>query len=305
MSSNIIDLDTFLYSTKQQVETFLEKALPIVNNNELENSSLYAAIRYAVLNGGKRLRPALVYATATALNVDDLEKLDAAAASLELIHCYSLVHDDLPAMDNDDLRRGKPTCHKAFNEATAILTGDALQTLAFELLSNDQLNPFSADTRINMVNALAKASGAHGMILGQGEDLAAENKTLSLEQLKQVHIHKTGALIKAALQLAILAANCKSITIIKALMQYGENIGLAFQVYDDILDITTNTETLGKPANSDQQNNKATFPALMGLAQAKNYANVLYQDAINALEILGDNAIYLRELANFFINRNY
>ena len=299
------NINQFLSSTKERVEAFLAYVLPTQDDSALANSSIYTATRYAALNDGKRLRPALIYATATALNLNDYAKLDAIAVALELIHCYSLVHDDLPAMDNDDLRRGKPTCHKVFNEATAILTGDALQTLAFEILSDEQLTPFPADTRIKMVNVLAKAAGINGMILGQGEDLAAENKTITLEQLKQLHKHKTGALINAALQLAILAANCDSLEIITALMQYGENIGLAFQVHDDVLDITADTATLGKPAGSDQTNNKSTFPALMGIAEARNYTENLYQTAINILDVFVSNADYLRALAYCFVNRKY
>jgi farnesyl diphosphate synthase len=299
-----MNINELLQISKQQLETFLAQVLPIENINTQDNSDLFTATRYATLNGGKRLRPALVYATGAALGIQDLSLLNAAAASVELIHCYSLIHDDLPAMDNDDLRRGKPSCHKAFNEATAILAGDALQTLAFELLSDPILNPCTAEIRIQMVNVLAKAIGTHGMILGQGEDLAAENKCISLEQLIQLHKHKTGALIKAAIHLASLAANCQKPAIIQALLHYGDCLGLAFQVYDDILDITTDTITLGKPANSDQRNNKATFPSLLGLEQAKQYALTLQQDAITALEIFEDTAAMpLQELARYFVQR--
>ena len=298
-----INLETFLQTTKQQLETFLEQILPLEDKNTQENSNLCTAIRYAVLNGGKRLRPALVYATGIALNVDNLASLNVAAASVELIHSYSLIHDDLPAMDNDDFRRGRPSCHKAFNEATAILVGDALQTLAFELLSEPALNTIAAESKIKMINVFAKASGMHGMVLGQGEDLAAENKSISLAQLTQLHQHKTGALIKAAIHLGILAANCTDQTKVKALLHYGDYIGLAFQVYDDILDITADTFTLGKPANSDQHNNKSTFPALMGLEQAKKYALSLQQKAIDMLTIFNKDANCLRNLAIYFVNR--
>ena len=294
------NLDVFLQLIKQELEEFLIHLLPRENNSKLTQ-----AIKYATLNGGKRLRPALIYATGFTLGIKELSILNAAAASIELIHCYSLVHDDLPAMDNDDFRRGKPSTHKAFDEATAILTGDALQTLAFEILSNKELNNFSADTRINMVNIIAKAAGMNGMILGQMEDLAAENNTIHIEQLKILHKHKTGSLIKAAIQLGISAANCVDKEQISALLHYGNHIGLAFQIHDDILDITADPNDLGKPINSDQRNNKSTFPSLMGLEEAKHYARSLQLQAIDSLNIFGSNADHLRELALYFINRKY
>lgn len=299
-----MNINTLLQTYTQQLEAFLRQVLPAEDLSIQDNSDLFTAIRYATLGGGKRLRPALVYATGLALGIPDISVLHASAASVELIHTYSLIHDDLPAMDNDDLRRGKPSCHKAFGEATAILAGDALQTLAFELLSDPTLNPHPAEIRIQMVNVLAKAVGAYGMILGQGEDLAAENKNLALAQLVQLHKHKTGALIKAAIHLVIVAANCQQSAITQALLQYGDCLGLAFQVYDDILDITTDSITLGKPANSDQRNNKSTFPSILGLEPAKQYAISLQQDAITALTSLDNTAtLPLQELARYFIQR--
>lgn len=311
------------------------------SNDANFHCNLHEAIRYAVFNGGKRLRPALMYATGIALggqqgndvnennSLEMLKFLNAAAASIEFIHSYSLVHDDLPAMDDDDFRRGKPACHKAFNEAVAILVGDALQALAFELLSNAKLNPCSAETRIEMVKVLAQAAGMQGMVLGQAQDLAAENQAISLEQLTQLHQNKTGAMIKAAIHLAILACrgtaqddyniqdsykiqhnnnekpayNDTELNKTQALLLYGEKIGLAFQVYDDILDITSDTISLGKPANSDLRNNKSTFPALMGLEAARDYAEQLQQDAINALVGFDSKADYLRDLAKYFVQR--
>lgn len=299
------NITTFLTTISQQLETFFKQILPQINDNTQANHKLYQAIRYAVLNGGKRLRPALVYATGLTLGITQLNKLDPIAASIELIHCYSLIHDDLPAMDNDDFRRGRPACHKAFSEATAILAGDALQSLAFELLSSNQLPQLPASVKLAMINVLAKAAGTQGMVLGQGEDLAAENQTISIEQLTTIHQHKTGALIKAAIELPMLAMQCTNLTKIKALLHYGECIGLAFQVYDDILEVTTNSVTLGKPTNSDQRNNKATFPGLLGLEQAQKYALSLHQEAIETLSIFSDNAPYLQKLANYFISRKY
>jgi geranylgeranyl pyrophosphate synthase len=299
------DFNTFLHEAKQQFINFLEQILPVEYETMSADSNLYAAMRYATLNVGKCLRPALVYATGVALDMDNYSVLNAAAAGVELIHSYSLVHDDLPAMDNDDFRRGRPSCHKIFGEATAILAGDALQALAFSVLSEQHFNPSSAETRIKMVNILATAAGMHGMVLGQGEDLAAENKFISLAKLTKLHQHKTGALIKAAIHLGIVATNCTEPTKIKALLQYGDCIGLAFQIHDDILDITADETILGKPINSDQRNNKSTFPKLMGLDQAKNYALELQQKAIASLEIFNINASYLRDLACYFVQREY
>ena len=297
----------FLNSSKQQIENFLGQILPTIHIDDSSiNSSIHTAIRYSALsNGGKRLRPALVYATGAALNTPP-EKLNAVAASVELIHCYSLIHDDLPAMDNSDLRRGKPSCHKTFNEATAILAGDALQTLAFEILSDQNLNPHPANVQVQMINVLAKAAGgSSGMILGQAQDLASERNPINLSQLKNLHQLKTGALISAAVQLGALAANCSDTAILQDLHQYSKCIGLAFQVSDDILDVTANTETLGKPTQADQQHNKATFPALMGIEGAKKHAESLYKQALHVLQGLNLNTHYLQELGIAFVCRDF
>jgi len=309
------NLAALLTTTKTNIETFLDQVLPSQN---IGHNQLNAAMRYAVMNGGKRIRPALVYATAHCLNIP-MEQLTAAAASLELIHCYSLIHDDLPAMDNDDLRRGQPTCHKAFDEATAILAGDALQTMAFTILSDAQLNPFSAEIRIAMVQILANAAGANGMVLGQAEDIYAERgatpsinhrvgynhaHNIGLAELTMIHQNKTGALLTAAIKLALCANNANSETSAR-LCNYASNIGLAFQVFDDILDVTTSTEILGKPAGSDQKLGKATFPALLGLDQAQQYAESCYNQALDELAPFDHRADLLRDIAYFFINRRY
>ncbi|GAL19796.1 dimethylallyltransferase [Vibrio maritimus] len=236
-------------------------------------------MRYALLLGGKRARPFLVYATGSIFGCTE-EELDTPAAAIECIHAYSLIHDDLPAMDDDELRRGKPTCHIEFDEATAILTGDALQTLAFTILSEGPLASFAESQRINMVKELANASGAAGMCIGQALDLEAENRSVGLEELEQIHRHKTGALIKCAVQLGALAAGEKGREYLPQLENYAEAIGLAFQVQDDILDIVSDTETLGKPQGSDVELNKSTYPALLGLEGAQQKATQLFEEAL-------------------------
>ncbi|MDF2178025.1 (2E,6E)-farnesyl diphosphate synthase [Aliiglaciecola sp. CAU 1673] len=264
---------------------------------------LKAAMEYALLIGGKRVRPALLYAAGEMLNVA-IEDLDGPAMALECIHAYSLVHDDLPAMDNDDLRRGKPTCHIAFDEATAILAADALQTLAFEILAEYPLRDRLEDRRIRLVRYLAKASGYQGMCGGQALDLAATNKVIDLVQLETLHQHKTGALLKAALQMAACMSDCATETQTK-LHQFADAIGLAFQVQDDILDITSDTQTLGKRQGADLELNKSTYPALLGLSEAKVLAQQLYQQALQALQGLPYNTAVLQSFAGYIVNRNH
>ncbi|HEY5717665.1 MAG TPA: farnesyl diphosphate synthase, partial [Motiliproteus sp.] len=226
---------------------------------------LQDAMRYSIFNGGKRLRPVLVYAACSALKGQD-EQADAAASAVECIHAYSLIHDDLPAMDDDDLRRGKPTCHIAFDEATAILAGDALQALAFEILASDR--NLSADHRIEMLRLLAQASGSQGMVGGQTLDMEGEDQQLSLEQLQEMHSLKTGALIRASVLLGGIASGRADEDALEALQQYADAIGLAFQIQDDILDIESSTEQLGKTQGADLARHKSTYPALLGLEGA-------------------------------------
>lgn len=233
----------------------------------------------------------------------ELSDLDTPASAIECIHAYSLIHDDLPAMDNDDLRRGQPTCHVKFDEATAILTGDALQTLAFTILADGLLSPLAENNRIKMVKALAQASGANGMCMGQALDLAAENKQVSLAELEAIHRNKTGALLKAAIRLGALAAGKQGVDILPQLDKYADAIGLAFQVQDDILDIISDTETLGKPQGSDQELNKSTYPALLGLDGAVNKAHTLLDEALQALETIPYNTELLEEFARYVIER--
>ena len=264
---------------------------------------LYDAMCYSVFNGGKRVRPVLVYATAAALNAD-APLTDTCACAVELIHAYSLIHDDLPAMDDDDLRRGKPTCHIAFDEATAILAGDALQTLAFELLSNVPAAQSNPALVLQIMSRLARASGAAGMVGGQAFDLASTGKQLSLDELIQMHRHKTGALISASVILGALASGNASTAQLAALEQYAACIGLAFQIKDDILDVESDTATLGKQQGADETLNKATYTSILGLENAKQEALSQHQQALAALDIFGPEADNLRQLSAYIIERN-
>lgn len=260
-------------------------------------------MRYATLDGGKRLRAALVYAVGESLGTDS-RLLDAPACALELIHAYSLVHDDLPAMDNDDLRRGRPTVHRAFDEATAILAGDALQTLAFEILAQDRSPGLRAELRLAMIQHLAEASGSIGMAGGQAIDLDAVGKSLTLAELQDMHARKTGALIRASVTLGGLAAGA-SAEQMKLLDRYAMEIGLAFQIVDDILDVEGDTATLGKPQGSDQERGKPTYPAVLGLSQARALARQCHTNALESLAPLGDNGFLLREIADFILQRTH
>ena len=270
------------------------------------DGQMVGAMRHGALLGGKRLRPFLVYATGQMFGLS-LENLDAPAAAVECIHAYSLIHDDLPAMDDDDLRRGQPTCHIKFGEANAILAGDALQTLAFSILADAEMPDVALRDRLAMISELAKASGAAGMCGGQSLDLEAEGKQIDLPALEQIHRHKTGALIRAAVRLGALAAGEPGRAALPELDRYAAAIGLAFQVQDDILDVVGETEKIGKRQGSDQQLGKSTYPALLGLDSAKLKAWDLYQEALAALESLATqsyNTAPLRALANFIIERD-
>lgn len=299
MGDSKTDIYTFIQEHKHIIESFLDKLLP----TQRADHQLFEAMRYSVLNNGKRIRPILVYATGKVLNVPE-EKLHGAAAAVELIHCYSLIHDDLPAMDNDDLRRGLPTCHKAFSESTAILAGDALQSLAFQVLADSELNPQPAQQQIAMISALTKAIGPVGMILGQAEDIAAEFKQLSLNELTKLHNHKTGALFKACIELALLASGKENTERYReCLLDYGHNIGLTFQIQDDILDVTSSALILGKTTGSDLAAGKSTFPDLLGLDGAQQHATAGFEAAKRALSPLGEPAQTLIDIADFILNR--
>ena len=287
---------------QQYRERVESKLLSLLSSRENIATHLNEAMQYSLLNGGKRLRPILVYQACKLLG-GSLEQADNAACAIEAIHSYSLVHDDLPAMDDDDLRRGKPTCHIKFDEATAILAGDALLTLAFELLSDDD-SLQAPDIKLKMVQTLAKASGDLGMVDGQAFDLGSVGKALTLEQLQSMHGAKTGALIRAALRLGALASNNATTESLAALDQYGIAIGLAFQIQDDILDIEGSTEQLGKPQGSDLERDKPTYPALMGLDASKAWLEELVEEANDALCSFGEQATPLREIAQFIISRS-
>lgn len=284
---------------QQRVDGCLE-ALFVPPLPQLER--LYQAMRYSVMNGGKRVRPLLVYAACEALN-GDKASADGAACAVELIHAYSLVHDDLPAMDDDDLRRGQPTTHKAFDEACAILAGDGLQSLAFEALADARHNPADAELRLSMVLGLARAAGPAGMVGGQAIDLESVGRQLDQQALETMHRHKTGALIEASVQLGALASGKADPASLRALQQYARAIGLAFQVQDDILDVESDTATLGKTQGKDEAHHKPTYPALLGLEAAKAYALELRDQALHALRPFGDSAEPLRELARYIVDR--
>lgn len=263
------------------------------------DARLEEAMRYAVLGGGKRLRPTLVYATGEALGIAP-ERLDAVAAAVELIHAYSLVHDDLPAMDDDDLRRGRPTVHRAFDEATAILAGDALQTLAFEALAQSG-EPRAA----RLIGALARASGRAGMAGGQALDLGAVGRRIDLDALIEIHRHKTGALITASVELPALLVLDDTDPKLTALRRFGAAIGLAFQIHDDVLDVTGDTEVIGKTQGADAERGKPTYPVLLGLDTAAARAQGLIVDACDALAPLGERAAALSALARYMVDRDH
>ncbi len=282
-----------------RAEAALDARLPAADKAP---ERLHQAMRYSTLGGGKRLRPLLNYAAGHTLGLSQ-EILDGPACALEFIHVYSLIHDDLPAMDNDDLRRGKPTCHKAYDEATAILAGDGLQALAFHVLAADPTIAVPAENRIAMIEALATACGSSGMVGGQAIDLDSVGKTLDLPGLESMHIRKTGALIRASVRLAALAKPGLDKEVSDRLDHYAKCIGLAFQIQDDILDEESDTQTLGKTQGKDRDNNKPTYPALLGLAGAKEKARDLHEQALESLADFGPEADYLRELSSFIVQR--
>lgn len=280
--SNVITLKEYLSFCQTRVETALEDRLPKAN---ILPQKLHQAMRYCALDGGKRMRPLLTYSTGKALGIAP-DYLDGLACAVEFIHVYSLIHDDLPAMDDDNLRRGKPTCHIAFDEATAILAGDALQALAFDVIAHDPSIAGTAETRLKMIHTLAKASGSQGMVGGQAIDLESVGRQLNLPELENMHIHKTGALIRASVNLAVLAKPDVDPAIANQLDHYAKCIGLSFQVKDDILDEESDTATLGKTQGKDKDNNKPTYPALLGLDGAKQKARELHEMAIECLSSL-------------------
>lgn len=297
IDSTVAEFLIWAKDKQDHIENVLDTVLP---DAVLPPLKLHSAMRYSALGGGKRIRALLSYAAAEFCDTPS-KVADAAAASVELIHAYSLVHDDMPCMDDDDLRRGKASCHKAYDEATALLAGDALQTLAFDVLSMPELCN-SASQQISMLHTLASAAGSLGMAGGQAIDLSAVGKRLSQDELETMHRLKTGALIQAA---ALLGASNGTQEQISAVGIYANNIGLAFQVVDDILDVEADTETLGKTAGKDADSNKPTYVTILGLDLAKKFADQLYETAITALVPFGDDAKRLRELAGFILHRSF
>ena len=294
-----MDFSTWMSGIQQRTESALEAALPAPT---LAPANLHEAMRYAVLGGGKRVRPLLCHAAGAIFNVDD-SVLDAPAIAVELIHAYSLVHDDLPCMDDDDLRRGKPSCHVQYDEATALLVGDALQSLAFQTLSN-RLAGIAAARQLDMLHLLAVASGSRGMAGGQAIDLAAVGQQLSIGELEFMHIHKTGALIRSAV---LLGAHCGEAApdALERLGHYANRIGLLFQVVDDILDAEASTATLGKTAGKDAASNKPTYVTLLGAARAKSFAGELRDDALTSLAPFGAQAARLEGLTRYIVERTF
>lgn len=295
------DFSAWALNKQARIEQMLDQALPAVN---LTPNTLHSAMRYSALSGGKRVRALLCYAAAEMCDTN-ITIADAAASAVELIHAYSLVHDDMPCMDDDDLRRGKPSCHKQYDDATALLVGDALQSLAFEVLSQPQLcnnTSLQAKQQIDMLHILAKASGCIGMAGGQAIDLASVGKPLTQTELESMHHLKTGALIQASVLLGAVSGSTAQMA---AVLSYASNIGLAFQVVDDILDVEADTATLGKTAGKDANSNKPTYVTILGLELAKQHAQQLYEDAITALAPFGDSAQRLRELAGFIMQRSF
>ena len=287
-----------LKDIQARINQFLEAQL---NQVDTQPAPLADAMKYALLLGGKRIRPFLVYATGRMLGAS-MNQLDYVAAAIEAVHAYSLIHDDLPAMDNDSLRRGEPTCHIAFDEATAILAGDALQAFAFETLTN--ATALSAEQKVRLVHALSHAAGAQGMCLGQSLDLISEHKSVSLTELERIHNSKTAALLSAALIMGFICSpRYSDKQLEQQLARYGAAIGLAFQVQDDILDIEGESSVLGKTVGADLASDKSTYPKLLGLDGAKQKALDLYQIALSELDRIPFNSVALRALAEFIIHR--
>ena len=293
------EFDQRIQSYTQQVDAQLELIIPPDSGPA---SKLYQAMRYSVFNGGKRVRPALCFAAAEAISASDDNTVKIAAA-VEMIHAYSLIHDDLPAMDDDDLRRGVPTCHIQFDEATAILAGDGLHSLAFKQLTN--LTGITASINLEIIAILSDLAGCNGMVTGQAVDLESTGTQLSVEELNYMHTHKTGALIEASVVMGAMATNQADEAQVDALRSYARAIGLAFQIQDDILDVESSTEQLGKSQGSDSDNNKATYTSILGIEKAKSEAECLYQESLEALSPFDDKAEPLRALAKFIVHRSF
>ena len=292
-----MSLEEFLARAQGDVDRHLQYCI-----ERLPADRVRDAMAYSLFNGGKRVRPALCYAAGEVF-APATDLTHSASAAVELIHAYSLIHDDLPAMDDDKLRRGKPTCHIAFDEATAILAGDALQTLAFELLSEPRAG--RAERQLRMIGVLADASGASGMVLGQSRDMAAANRSIGLDSLEAMHRCKTGALIQAAITLGAMASCGADEADLEALATFGAAVGLAFQVKDDILDVESSTAVLGKTQGADRAHNKSTYTSLLGLDGAKAKLGELHASALAATARFGERGATLRAIADFIVHRGH
>jgi farnesyl diphosphate synthase len=290
-----------LESWQSRMELALAARLPPA---DAVPARLHEAMRYSVLGGGKRVRPALMFATARAVGLSE-DAVEAAACAIEYVHVYSLVHDDLPAMDNDDFRRGRPTCHKAYDDATALLVGDALQTLAFQVLAADASLPAAPAVRLELIALLARASGTFGMAGGQAIDLEAQGRTLDLAQVEDMHSRKTGALMRVSVAMAAACAPGLEPAIATALADFAAPIGLAFQIQDDLLDVLGDAATLGKATGADQERGKPTHPSIIGIEASQSRVRLLHDQAFAALAPLGSRAALLRDLADWLLNRLY
>jgi geranylgeranyl pyrophosphate synthase len=299
--ANADDFGAQLENWRLRMEAALAARLPPA---DVVPVRLHEAMRYSVLGGGKRIRPALVFATARAVGLSE-DDVEAAACAIELVHVYSLVHDDLPAMDNDDMRRGRPTCHKAFDEATALLVGDALQPLAFQLLARDSKLPASPAIRLRLIDTLAQAIGTLGMAGGQAIDLAVQGLKLDIAQVEDMHARKTGAVIRASVLMAAECAPAVDPNLYGALSKFANAVGLAFQIQDDLLDVTGDASMLGKATGADSERAKPTYPAVIGISASQQRVRLLHNQAIHALTPFGERAESLRSLAHWLLSRQY
>jgi geranylgeranyl pyrophosphate synthase len=295
------DFGIQLEAWRLRMESALAARLP---EADVVPARLHEAMRYSVLGGGKRIRPALVFAAARAVGLSE-DEVEAAACAIELVHVYSLVHDDLPAMDDDDLRRGRPTCHKAYDEATALLVGDALQPLAFQLLASDPKLPASPAVRLRLIDMLAQAIGTLGMAGGQAIDLAVQGLRLDIGQVEDMHARKTGAVIRASVLMAAECAPPLDPNLYGALSRFANAVGLAFQIQDDLLDVTGDASMLGKATGADASRVKPTHPAVIGISASQQRVRLLHNQGIHALAPFGERADALRSLAHWLLSRQY